>query len=159
MKSLSSSLIMLFFRFFIAISYDQTALEIYDFKGSAAANDLIHDIKGEVTPCPEHTSELSAHVRGKVFSCFLAKRHVVHVVSGDEVLNRECSLFTDNSRFVIVGSSHQLHDDQFTRFYDVYRNNECITPNYRLMPEDYTLSIVELKTGRTYFYPFHCKCV
>lgn len=72
----------------------------------------------------------------------------MRVTGGEEVLNRECSLFTDDSRFVIVGSCHQLPDESGSRFYDVYRNNECITPNNRLLPEDYTLFIIDLKNGK-----------
>lgn len=134
-------------RFFIAISYDQTSLEIFDFKGSEAAGNLFKDIKGDVIPGPSDADEDAAHVRSKIFSQFLQKRHIVRVTAGEEVLNRECSLFTDDSQYVLVGSCHQLPEESSSRFYDVYRNNECITPNYRLIPEDYTLYIIQLKTG------------
>lgn len=136
-----------FFRYFIAISYDQTSLEIYDFKGSHAAGHLTEYIIGDVLPSAENSEERSTQIRNKMFSLFLQRRHLVRVTGGEEVLNRECSLFTDDSRFVIVGSCHQLPDENGSRFYDVYRNNECITPNYRLIPEDYTLFIIDLKTG------------
>uniref|UniRef100_A0A0B6ZDW5 Uncharacterized protein n=1 Tax=Arion vulgaris TaxID=1028688 RepID=A0A0B6ZDW5_9EUPU len=132
---------------FIAISYDQTSLEIYDFNGSNVAGHLTENINGELIPGTEDNEDKSSRVRSQVFSLFLHKRHVVRVTGGEEVLNRECSLFTDDSRFVIVGSCHQLPDETGSRFYDVYRNNECITPNNRLVPEDYTLFIIELKTG------------
>ena len=138
---------MFIFRYFIAVSYDQTSIEIYKFKGSEVGGNLIKGINGEVIPGPDDTETASADVRTKVFDQFLEKRHVVRVTTGEEILNRECSLFTDDSCFVIVGSSHFLSDEASSRFYDVYRNNECITPNYRLQPEDYTLSIVSLKTG------------
>lgn len=134
-------------RYFIAVSYDQTSIVIYNFKGSELGGDLIKDVKGEVIPGPDDTETSSADVRTKIFNQFLEKRHVVRVTTGEEIINRECSLFTDDSRYVIVGSSHFLSDDASSRFYDIYRNNECITPNYRLQPEDYTLSIVALKTG------------
>ncbi|KAI8793651.1 DET1 [Biomphalaria glabrata] len=134
-------------RFFIAISYDQTSLEIYDFKGSEAAGNLYKNIKGDIIPGSANSEEESTNIRGKIFSQFLQRRHVVRVTAGEEVLNRECSLFTDDSQYVIIGSCHQLPEESSSRFYDVYRNNECITPNYRLIPEDYTLYIIQLKTG------------
>ncbi|XP_059172243.1 DET1 homolog isoform X2 [Physella acuta] len=134
-------------QYFLAISYDQTCLEIYAFKGSEAAGNLIKDIEGEVIPGAESCQDESGDIRSQIFSQFLSKRHVVRVTAGEEILNRECSLFTEDSQFVIVGSCHQLPEETSARFFDVYRNNECITPNYRLIPEDYTIYVVELKSG------------
>ena len=136
------------YRFFIAISYDQTSIEIFDFLGSEAAGDLTKRVKGDVIPSEgSGMSEEVNQIRMKIFSQFLQKRHVVRVTVGDEVLNRECSLFTDDGRYVIVGSCHQLNEESASRYYDIYRNNESITPNHRLVLEDYTLFVIDLKTG------------
>jgi de-etiolated-1 len=140
-------------RYFIATSYDQTSLEIYDFKGSHAAGHLLENIEGDTISNTDNTNEKWKQIGSQAFSLFLRKRHVVRVTAGEHMLNRECSLFTNDSRFVIVGSCHQLQDENGSRFYDVYRNNECITPNERLIPEDYTLFIIDLKTGNAkYLY-------
>lgn len=135
-------------KFFIAISYDQTSLEIFDFLGSEAAGNLTNSVKGDVIPSEGGSMSVQYNqIRMKIFSQFLQKRHVVRVTIGDEVLNRECSLFTDDGRYVIVGSSHQLHEDVASRYYDIYRNNESITPNSKLLLEDYTVFVIDLKTG------------
>ncbi len=134
-------------QFLIGVSIDQTSIEIYNFKGSEAGGGLIKNVQGEVIPGPEDADNSSTHVRTKVFSQFLQQRHVVRVSQGEEILNPECSLFTDDSCYVIVGARHPLPDEASSRFYEVYRNNEAITPNYRLELEDYSVSIVSLKTG------------
>ena len=136
------------------MSYDQTSIEIYEFKGSEAGGRLVSGVSGDSVSGTDNADSASTDIRGKIFSQFLEKKHVVKVSSGEDLLNRECSLFTDDSNYVIVGSSHSLPDESSSRFYDVYRNNECITPNYRLVPEDYTLSIIALKTGVKLFFSF-----
>ncbi|MCI4380388.1 hypothetical protein PGIGA_G00239490, partial [Pangasianodon gigas] len=90
-------------RCFVAFSSDQTSLEIYEFRGCQAAEDLLqeHDEArdGEV---------LSESVRARLFSRFFSLLHVTSVASNGEHLNRECSLFTDDGRYVIVGSAAYL---------------------------------------------------
>ncbi|GFR97412.1 DET1 homolog [Elysia marginata] len=135
-------------KFFIAISYDQTSIEIFDFLGSDAAGDLTNTVKGNVIPNEGGViNEQYPQIRMKIFSQFLQRRHVVRVTVGDEVLNRECSLFTDDGRYVIVGSCHQLNEEIASRYYEIYRNNESITPNSKLVLEDYSVFVIDLKTG------------
>lgn len=78
----------LYCRYFIAVSYDQTSIEIYDFKGSEAGGRLTTDVKGDLVPGTDGTDSCSTHVRGKIFSQFLDRRHIVRVTSGEETLNR-----------------------------------------------------------------------
>lgn len=63
-------------------------------------------------------------------------------------MNRECSLFTNDGRFVIVGAATFLSDDLRPNFYELYSGNEAITPTMRCPVEDYTLFIVDLHNGR-----------
>lgn len=46
-------------------------------------------------------------------------------------LNRECSLFTNDSRYVIVGAASYIIDDNRPPFYDLYTTNDGITPTLR----------------------------
>lgn len=130
---------------FVAISSDQTSIEIYEYQGPAVAEDLLRNAKGEYTA--NSTDQESLSIRSKIFERFFSLKHVVNVASNGEQLNRECSLFTDNSRFVIVGSASYVPEDPHPNFFDVYRNNESVSPNPRYLLEDYSLHVVDLLSG------------
>lgn len=55
----------------------------------------------------------------------------VNLATAPKQLNRECSLFTNDSRYVIVGAAAQLGDEQRPPFYDLYTSNDGITPTLR----------------------------
>ena len=133
-------------RYFIAFSSDQTSLEIYEFQGPAAAEDLLQGVKGEYTTADR--SQESQDIGSKLFERFFYLKHVTSVASNGEHLNRECSLFTDDGKFVIVGSAVYIPDEPHPYFFDIYRNNESVSPNARSPLEDYTLHLVEMETGR-----------
>lgn len=46
-------------------------------------------------------------------------------------LNRECSLFTNDSKYLIVAAAFHISADRFPGFYSLLSNNETITPNLR----------------------------
>ena len=124
-------------RHFVAFSLDQSSLEIYEFQGASAAGAMLAD--------PQVNSSA---IRSKLFSQFFRQRAVTTVAPNNEHLNRECSLFTDDGRYVIVCSACQLPEDPHPYFYDVYRNNESVTPHHqRCALEDYTLHLIDLYTG------------
>ena len=131
-------------RYFIAFSADQTSIEIYEFQGAAAAENLLHDLKDgtEWLHSREHTT-----IRNKLFENFFHLKHVTSVASNGEHLNRECSLFTEDGRHVIVGSAMFIQEDPYPYFYDRYRNNESVSPNARSPLEDYTLHLVDMESG------------
>ncbi len=133
-------------RSFVAFSSDQTSLEVYEFQGPAAAEDLLQGVKGEFTA--DGTDQESLNIRSHLFQRFFRLKHVVSVASNGQHLNRECSLFTDDGKFVIVGSAVYIPDDPHPYFFDVYRNNESVSPNARSPLEDYTLHLVEMEFGR-----------
>ena len=56
---------------------------------------------------------------------------MVNVASAGKQLNRECSLFTNDNNYVIVGAASFLTDDLRPNFYDLYTSNEAITPTLR----------------------------
>lgn len=129
---------------FIAFSLDQTMLEIYEFQGSGAAGDLLQNVKGD--SLPNASERVMNDVRNKLFDQFFVKKHSSVITSNGEHLNRECSLFTDDGKFVIVGSATFLPDGNHPLASELYRNNESVT-SFRVNLEDYSLHIVELATG------------
>lgn len=133
-------------KYFVAFSSDQTSIEIYEFQGPAAANDLLHEVGTD--GIGNDTDSVSLDIRSRLFDRFFKLKHVTPVASNGEHLNRECSLFTYNGQYVVVGSAIYLPDDPHPLFFDVYRNNESVSPNQRSPLEDYTLHIIDLETGR-----------
>ncbi|XP_060062548.1 DET1 homolog [Ylistrum balloti] len=131
-------------RYFIAFSSDQTSIEIYSFQGSAAAEDILQNVKGDFMG----TDQESLRVRAVLFDKFFKLRHVTHVANHGEHLNRECSLFTDDGNYVIVGSAMYIPDDPYPLFWEMYRNNESVSPNQRSPLENYSLLLIDLETGR-----------
>ncbi|XP_025857023.1 DET1 homolog isoform X6 [Vulpes vulpes] len=133
-------------RYFIAFSSDQTSLEIYEYQGCQAAEDLLQGYEGETLS--NGNDQRSVSIRGRLFERFFVLLHITNVAANGEHLNRECSLFTDDCRCVIVGSAAYLPDEPHPPFYEVYRNSESVTPNPRSPLEDYSLHIIDLHTGR-----------
>lgn len=80
-------------RFLIAFSLDQTSLEIYRFKGSAAAGALLSKFH-EKSDSLSDKSEAGSEVLRRIFSSFFHLSHVVNVSQSVQRLNRECSLFS-----------------------------------------------------------------
>ncbi|XP_064014163.1 DET1 homolog isoform X6 [Pogoniulus pusillus] len=133
-------------RYFIAFSSDQTSLEIYEYQGCQAAEDLLQGYEGEILA--NGNDQRSVNIRGRLFERFFVLLHITNVASNGEHLNRECSLFTDDCRYVIVGSAAYLPEEPHPPFFEVYRNSESVTPNPRSPLEDYSLHIIDLHTGR-----------
>jgi de-etiolated-1 len=131
---------------FIAFSADQTSLEIYDYQGPAAAADLLHGVNGEFLNNEDTPN--NNKIRNVVFNRFFKLKYTVSVSPCNEQLNRECSLFTDNGHFVIVGSAVFIPEEPHQPLYETYRNNESVSPNPRNPLEDYTLHIIDIQTGR-----------
>lgn len=131
---------------FIAFSSDQTSIEIYQYLGASAAGELLKNIRGEFTA--NNSDPESLNIRSKIFDCCFKLKQVVNVVVNGEQLNRECSLFTDDARYVIVGSAAYTPEDPQPSFYEVFQNNESVSPNPRHPLEDYSLHLVDLVQGK-----------
>ena len=132
-------------KYFIAFSADQTAIEIYTFGGSGAAEDLLKTIRGDVAASA--TDQTTNTIRAKLFERFFKLKYTTIVATNGGHLNRECSLFTDDGKYVIVGSAQYVPEDPHPLFFDTHRNNESVDPNPRSPLEDYSLHIVELEAG------------
>ena len=126
---------------FVAFSRDQSSLEIYRFIGPSAAEDLLHKA---MTGDSLEVDNLKA----KLFERFFRKLAIVTVTNFGEHLNRECSLFTDDGKYVIVGSASAIPDDEHPLFYDIYRDNESVAPTQRSPLEDYSIHVIDLYHGR-----------
>lgn len=114
---------------FIAFSADQTSLEVYTYNGPAAAGDLLDGITGD--HIPNRNDGKTYEVRSKVFERFFKPKFTINVCQSSEQLNRECSLFSDDGRYVIIGSASYIPDDLRPHFYQIYTNNEAVCPNPR----------------------------
>lgn len=122
---------------FIAFSADQTSLEVYLYQGPSAAADLLQEPKNR-----------ESKVKGQIFDRLFKLKFRVNVAKGNEQLNRECSLFSDDGRYVIIGSASFIPEEIRPHFYEIYTNNESVTPNLQSPLEDYTLYLVDLHLGK-----------
>lgn len=128
-------------RFLVAFSADQTSIEVYKYEGASAAAELLVDCKGEYVG--HRHDDKTFNIRSNIFQRFfkviltfnnsfvylkvfiynislsLQPKWVINVVDSNEQLNRECSLFTEDARYVIVGSARHIPDDLRPHFYQV----------------------------------------
>jgi de-etiolated-1 len=132
-------------QYFIAFSLDQTALEIYEFEGSDAAGELLQGSTSEhfLAGSERYVQDVRQHL----FDTFFTKKFSPVLTHSGEQLNRECSLFTSDGRYVIVGAAKELHDSRHPLTSSMFHNNESVT-GFRNHVETYTLCIVELETGQ-----------
>ncbi|KAG5865791.1 hypothetical protein JTB14_019020 [Gonioctena quinquepunctata] len=129
-------------KYFIAFSADQTSLEIYLYRGPAAAADLLRQLEDK------NDERNHFEVKSKMFDRFFAPKFRVNVAKGTEQLNRECSLFTDDGRYVIIGSASFIPEEIRPHFYEIITNNESVTPNLQSPLEDYTPAFDRLALGQ-----------
>ena len=140
-------------RHFIAFSPCQTYLEIYLFLGPSSGSELIHECTCKSNSNQDYLGSEDTpqnnKLRNGIFSKFFELVAAVPLCTSNngEQLNRECSLFTECGRYVIVGSACYLSDDPHPRMHQIYRNNESVSPNPKHPLEDYTLYCVDIEEG------------
>ncbi|KAK9754346.1 De-etiolated protein 1 Det1 [Popillia japonica] len=139
--------------------------EVYRYKGPAAAGDLLQNVRtknekqkfeikskifdGDLLQNVRTKNEKQKfEIKSKIFDRFFQLKFVVNVSQSLEQLNRECSLFSDDGRYVIVGSATFIPEELRPHFYEIYTNNESVTPNPRSPLEDYSLHLVDLHAGK-----------
>lgn len=137
--------------YFIVFSADQTSVEVYVFQGSQAAENFLSSVEGNILhetlkPSIEFKT-FYQKVKEQLFSKFFVLKHQIPVTSEGQNLNRECSLFTDDSRYVLVMSAAPTSTDPSPLFHQVYSNNEAISSNPRSPLEDYSLHLVDYVSG------------
>ncbi len=133
-------------RYFIAFSADQTSLEVYQYKGCTAVADLLQNCDKEFLG--NTTNSETDNIRNNIFNRLFRLKHIINVAESSKQLNRECSLFTEDCKYVIVGSAAYIPEDIRPHFYEVYTNNEALTPNPRLPLEDISLHLIDLNAGK-----------
>ncbi|XKL69010.1 hypothetical protein PGB90_006779 [Kerria lacca] len=133
-------------QYFIAFSADQTSLEVYQYKGCSAAAELLQKFDGEYVG--NKISPESDFIRSNIFNKLFQLKYVINVAENNKQLNRECSLFTEDCKYVIVGSAAYIPEDIRPHFYEIYTNNEAVTPNQRLPLEDISLHLIDLEGGK-----------
>lgn len=131
-------------KYCIAFSADQTYLEVYTYQGAAAAADLLNyvnedrnfkkiaEIKSQIFDRFFKVLDLVTYkCSKKSFKIFFQLKYSICVSQGSEQLNRECSLFSEDGRYVIIGSAAFIPEEIRPHFYEIYTNNEAITPNLK----------------------------
>src|SRR5581483_12317878 len=84
----------------------------------------------------------------KIFDAFFRLKFRVKVAPQGEDLNRECSLFTEDLRYLIVASATYIQDEYSQAgSQEAYRNNESVEPNPRFPLEDYSIHLVDMRHG------------
>ncbi|XP_059478853.1 DET1 homolog [Neocloeon triangulifer] len=131
----------------LAFSSDQTSIEIYKYLGPSAGGTSLQSYDGDCVDFAEFNRNQN---RVNIFELYFKRKWMVNLAQSGEQLNRECSLFTDDSKYVIVSSSMFVdgnNGDQ-SNFFDIYSNNEAVTPNSSFRLEDYTIYLVDIYNGR-----------
>ena len=88
-----------------------------------AAEKLLQGFSGDVLV--NGAVPRATEVCARLFDCFFQLVHCTSVAPPGEHLNRECSLFTDDGRHVIVGSAAYHPDEQQPLFYEAKRHTLC----------------------------------
>lgn len=104
-------------------------LQIYEYQGCQAAQDLLLGQEGETLLTAN--DQRSLNIRGRLFERFFSLLHVTNVASNGEHLNRECSLFTDDCRYVIVGSAVYVPEEPPPYFFEVTMSSDLLNKTKR----------------------------
>ncbi len=102
---------------------------------------------------PDHISSedrdtTSHEIRRSMFETFFKLKFRISVAPQGEQLNRECSLFTEDYKYMKVGSATYIQEEYpRTGYFDTYRNNESVDPNERYPLEDYSIHLVDIQHG------------
>ncbi|XP_042548382.1 DET1 homolog [Dipodomys spectabilis] len=141
--------------YFLAFSSDLTSLQIYKYRGCQAAGNLLQGYEGEILPRGRRRPAVS--IQRLVFECFFVLLHIRKLTILGEHLDLDCSIFTNDSKYVIVGSSSYVPYEHHRPFYEVYWNRESLTSHPLFPIENYCLYIIDLRTGRLCDkQAFHC---
>lgn len=125
--------------FLLGFSSDQKSVVVYSYQGAGSGQELYRK-KNKQQPNKDQ-------IKLDIFDRFFRANHVITIPHTSENLNRECSLFTEDGQFVIVGSSVAVQDDPYPSMYEMFTSNEAVSANGRFQLEDYTLYSVDMRAG------------
>lgn len=134
-------------KYLVAFSSDITSLEIFRYQGPAAAAHLLSSVSSDKDYLEYKASSRRENfeIRSKIFDCFFRQVHSIKVTTSD-LLHRECSLFTQDNRHIIVASTGFCSEN--VSYYERYRNNESVPAGSRMQMRNYTFHIVDLVEGK-----------
>lgn len=130
-------------RHLIAISQDQLYLEVYAYLGCSMATKLLKNYEQN---CIGQNNDGDV-VRKRIFESLFQLKYRILVAPEGEQLNREFSLFTENSSYAVLGSVGPIPHNVILEFNDVFTTNEAVTPNLLLPLENYTIHLINIKKG------------
>ncbi len=118
---------------FIAFSHDQTHLEIYEYGGSGTLGKAMDALPVDSDYLrASDDSDPAKVVRSSAFDAVFGLEHFIPLTTNNnEQLNRECSLFSEDGEYVIVGSASYIPEDLHPPMHQLHRNNESVAPNPR----------------------------
>uniref|UniRef100_A0A182QBW4 Ig-like domain-containing protein n=1 Tax=Anopheles farauti TaxID=69004 RepID=A0A182QBW4_9DIPT len=130
-------------KYLIAFSADKTAVQIYEYQGCAAAGELLSN--WDDREVLEDDSQYSSHVTNEIFYKMLKLKYVVDFTDGGKRLDCDCSLFTSDSRYLIVGA---VSTAMITppNIHQQYSNNEVLRRR-KFMLANHTLYIIDIQSG------------
>ncbi|XP_048191437.1 DET1 homolog [Perognathus longimembris pacificus] len=132
--------------YFLAFSSDLTSLQIYKYRGCQAAGTLLQGFEGEFLPRGRKQPALS--IQRWFFECFFVLLHIKKLTILGEHLDLDCSIFTNDSKYVIVGSSSYVQYEHHRPFCEIFWNHESLASHPLFPIENYSLYIIDLRTGR-----------
>jgi de-etiolated-1 len=130
-------------RHFIAFSQDQLYIEVYAYLGCSMAAKLLKNYEGN---CIGQKNDGDV-VRKRIFESLFQLKFRILVAAEGEQLNRECSLFTENSSYAVLGSVGPIAHNVILDYDDIFTNNESVSPNLLLPLENYTIHLINIKRG------------
>uniref|UniRef100_A0A914WV84 DET1 homolog n=1 Tax=Plectus sambesii TaxID=2011161 RepID=A0A914WV84_9BILA len=142
-------------RYLIAFSSAQTSILVYEYRGVTAAGQLMSGSDVMLWQDDEEFGSIEA--RQNLFDTLFCLKHSITVLEPNAEalgpigqLNRECSLFTADSRHLIVASSCLCSQtgDRFPGLLDFYQTNESLSPSVNLPVEDIRIFSVDIVNGR-----------
>lgn len=131
----------------IAFSLNQTSIQVYDYLGCSMAANLL---KNHEDDCIDQNS--GENIRMHIFERLFQLKHQIKVSYRDEKLNRECSLFTKDGNYAVVGSAETIPEESRPQFYEMYTSNEAVCPHPLYPLDNYTIYLVDLKRGAVSHY-------
>ncbi|XP_003745146.1 DET1 homolog [Galendromus occidentalis] len=125
-------------KYLFAFSSDQTCIQLFKYLGPQGGASLINDLPGD------HTTD--TRVVHEAFGKYFRHLHCVVVISdAHEQLNRECSIFTNDGRYLIVASSGACGREPEPA--QIFTTNESLKINNQFPCEDIAFHLIDIHRG------------
>ncbi|XP_073812319.1 de-etiolated protein 1 abo [Musca autumnalis] len=129
----------------LAFSYEQRALEVYQYQGVGKVAHLLGSQKSECITAADHSLD-SLHIRQQLFNALFKKKYTIQLITASwstrHVLNREFSIFMENGQYVLLVS---VAGGSIFPSYQAYQEYPDLFDDADLY--DYTFHLVDLRKG------------